>query len=284
VDNDNIFGLLGYPLGHSLSPAIHNCIYKYYGINATYKLFEEKETDIESIVEKIRHKIVNGINVTIPYKQKIIGYLDHIDNESAIIGAVNTVTNENGIITGYNTDYLGFTKSLLYNGIDTAGMDVFIIGAGGGARSVALSLINANSMIYVFARNMEKASGFCKSFINLSSSIKFYDLNSISDHIRLIKPYMVVNCTPAGMKGYNGRIPLNTDDIIGNTSILYDLIYNPPITEFLTLGLSCGCNIISGMDMLILQAFEAVKIWFGTEVDFSYGKKLLLKEGIIKLM
>lgn len=283
-DEVSIFGILGYPLSHSLSPQIHNCIYKKFGINASYSFFEARETDIEDYVEKIRLKIIKGVNVTMPYKQRIMKHLDCIDDEAAIIGAVNTVANENGRITGYNTDYFGFAKSLLYNKIDASGKDIFMIGAGGAARAVALSLIKCNSKIHVFARDIKKASDFCKSFSNLSSSIKYYDLGAISKHIGTIKPYMIINCTPAGMKGYGGSIPLNTSDIMNNTSILYDLVYNPPATEFLSLGLSCGCRVISGMDMLILQAFEAIKIWTGKVIDFSYGKKLLYNEGIINFL
>jgi shikimate dehydrogenase len=108
--------------------------------------------------------------------------------------------------------------------------------------------------------------------------------DSIEENIKDIKPYMIVNCTPIGMKGYGYRFDINKRVIAGNVEILYDLVYNPYITDFLAFGKSCGCKIISGIDMLLLQAFASIKIWTGKEIDFIYGKNILQQEGIIKNM
>lgn len=278
------FGLLGYPLGHSLSPAIHNCIYKHYGIHASYKLYETEIGRLPNIVEELRASNIKGINVTIPYKEMIIKSIDRLDDVSYSTGAVNTVLGKDGILEGYNTDFEGFKRSLQVNGIDVYQKDVFVIGAGGAAKSIVYCLLEKCSNVHIFGRDMNKAGAFACFFKNSSHIAGVHEIKDLQYFIQFCKPFMIINCTPIGMKGYGGSLPLSLDTLWGSARILYDLVYNPGITEFLSLGKKCGCCTVSGMDMLILQAFESIRIWTGERIDFGHGKKLLDMEGILKIM
>lgn len=269
-----IFGLLGYPLGHSFSPGFHNGIYKMHNINAVYKLFEVDEQSLEDAVRGIRALNISGANVTIPYKEKIIDYLDDISDEARRIGAVNTIKNENGLLKGYNTDYYGFKKSIDVNNLHITGQEVFVIGNGGAAKPVILSLLDMGCKIHVFGRDMGKLERLKSFFTNSKCDIEIKNLRDINHCVELIKPYMLVNCTPVGMHGIGGDLPLHRDSIEGNVKAFYDLVYNPLETDFLTLAKSCKCEAISGIDMLYLQALESIRIWTGKKIDYL-GKKLV---------
>ncbi|KPU44941.1 shikimate dehydrogenase [Oxobacter pfennigii] len=280
-DKTSIFGLLGYPLGHSLSPKIHNGIYSLYDINAMYKLFPVQEDMLNDAVKAIKVLNISGSNVTIPYKQKIMQYLDFISDEALSIGAVNTVKNENGILKGYNTDYSGFKKSLDYNRVDINEKDVFVLGAGGAARSIVQCLLNNKAQIHIFGRTADRASVFIGSLKDTPSEILPCGFDELNEKIKFMNPHMIVNCTPLGMKGFEGSIPITSKDIKGNVNVLYDLIYNPIMTDFLKMGEESGCKIIGGMDMLLLQALDAIEIWTGKSFDFYSIKEFAEQEGII---
>ena len=280
----SIFGLMGFPLGHSLSPFIHNTVYKYLSINGVYTLFQIEENKLTDAFNALKVLNIKGMNITIPYKEKALSYLDEISDEAQSIGAVNTIVNDKGFLKGYNTDYMGFGKSLKVNNIDIINKDIFLIGAGGAARSVALYLLKNNARVHIFGRNPQKISNFKKFFENKFRNIVSYDLNDIGSNLRSVKPYMIINCTPSGMKGNLSTLSLNPDDIKGNVDVFYDLVYNPLKTQFMALGDMCSCKVVSGIDMLLLQAFEAIYIWTGRTIDYEYGKHLLEREGLIKNM
>lgn len=276
-----ILGLLGHPLGHSLSPAIHNTIYKHYNLDAGYTLFDVTEEKLPDAINAIKVMNIKGTNVTIPYKEKVIKYLDYINENAVVIGAVNTIFNNNGFLEGYNTDYAGFKNSLEYNGIDIGNKDVFVIGTGGASKAIIQCLGNCNSRVHIIGRDLNKALGLKDFFEDKHKEMYCFGLDEINFKIRSIRPYMIVNCTPVGMKGFGGTLGFNKNDIKNNVRVLYDIVYNPMITEFLHMGKESGCKLVSGMDMLISQALESIYIWTGKKIDFIDGKKLLAKEGIV---
>lgn len=278
----DIYGLLGYPTGHSLSPKLHNIVYRHFKIDAAYTLFEVPNILLKDAVYGIKALNIKGANVTIPYKEEIIKYIEDLSGEALKIGAVNTLKFENGILKGYNTDYFGFKESLIQNGVSVNDKHVFVLGTGGASRAVVQCLLDEKAYVHVFGRNSSNADKLLNLFKNGNSRIFTYNMNNVSEEVSHIKPYMMVNCTPVGMKGYVGSFPFRFDCINGNVEILYDLVYNPQKTEFLLAGEKFGCNILSGMDMLIMQAFESIKIWTGLSIDLNYGKTLLAKEGFIK--
>lgn len=280
----NIFGLMGFPLGHSLSPFIHNTIYKHLNINGVYTLFQIEESKLPDAFNALKVLNIKGINITIPYKEKALSYLNEISDDALSIGAVNTIVNENGLLKGYNTDYIGFGKSLKVNDINIINKDIFVIGTGGAARSVTLYLLKNNARVHIFGRNSQKLTDFKKFFENKYRNIVSYDLNDIGCSLRLVKPHMIINCTPSGMKGNLSTLSLNFDDIKGNVDVFYDLVYNPLKTQFMSVGDMCSCKVVTGMDMLLLQAFESIYIWTGKTIDYEYGKHLLEREGLIKNM
>lgn len=207
INGVDIFALLGYPLGHSYSPEIHNTIYKANNINAVYTLFEVADGELENAVKGIKALGIKGVNVTIPYKEKIIGYLDVLNEEALKIGAVNTIKNEHGILKGYNTDYYGFKGSLEKNDVDAHEKDVFVIGSGGASKPVILCLLNNGCSVHLFARDENKMMDL-KNVFSHYGHIDINYLNDINENIKKIKPFMLVNCTPVGIHGYGYEVIL----------------------------------------------------------------------------
>ena len=211
----NRYGLLGRKLSHSVSPTIHNYLFNKNDIEASYELIEIEEEKIPLYVEKVRNGIYSGLNVTIPYKEKIIPFLDELSPASLNIGAVNTVYLKDGKVVGDNTDYLGFIDELnLYN-INVSGKDVYVLGSGGASKAIiyALKILGANPI--VVSRNS--------------------DLGITYDELKLIEHYsLIVNTTPVGMYPKCDECILDLDTIRKADSVI-DIICNPKVTKLLEL-------------------------------------------------
>jgi shikimate dehydrogenase len=243
------FGLLGEKLGHSFSPEIHKLIFKEMGIEAQYDLIELSKEEIPKIMEKIRTGELDGVNVTIPYKQEVMKYLDELSEEAKSIGAVNTISMVNGKLTGSNTDYWGFRFTLEKLGLSLAGKTSVVLGGGGSARAVIKSLLDLGSYVKLVSRSPEKAR---------SEFLNFEGLETISyEDLKNIKGELIVNTTPVGMYPNieNSAVEKTT---VNNFSSAVDLIYNPEETLFL----SYIKNKENGLYMLVGQAVKAQEIWF----------------------
>jgi shikimate dehydrogenase len=222
--------------------------------------------------------------VTIPYKEKVMKYLDKIDEKAKKIGAVNTIKAYEGILKGYNTDYDGFNKSLAINDIEVGRKDVFVTGTGGAAKSVILCLLDNNARVHVFGRDSIRGRAIEEIFKYKYKSIIWRPLSSINQSLVEFRPYMLVNCTPVGMKGFKNLVYTNKESIVNNVKMIYDIVYNPPLTKLLEIGRDCGCKTVNGMDMLLLQALESIHIWTGYNIEFNNAKQLLQKEGFFSKM
>lgn len=242
-------GLLGEKLGHSLSPEIHSMIFKNIECQDAYKLFEIDRDNLDKFVESIKLLKVSGFNVTIPYKQDIIKYLDSISEEAEKIGAVNTVILKDGKLKGYNTDYIGFGMLLKSNNINVDGSVCTLLGYGGACKSSLQYLLdNGAKQIYIATRNPNNFSS--------NDKVKFISYENLRD----IKGDIIINTTPVGMYPNVDVSPVD-EEVIFNYNTLIDLIYNPQTTRFLEIGKNQGKKSVNGLLMLVGQAVAAEEIW-----------------------
>lgn len=247
----NKYALIGYPLSHSYSPFIHKEIFKSRRVDATYELLEISEDRLEEIVGYLRQGIYKGFNVTIPYKIKIIPYLDEISPEAMAIGSVNTITIKNGKVIGYNTDYYGFIEQLKHFNIDVRNKDVFVLGTGGASLSVSKALKDLGGIVSRVSRNPGE------------DTISYNDLND------RVKDSIIVNTTPVGMYPHVDQSPLSYE-VAKQANTIVDIIFNPKITKLM----SYNKNSFNGLPMLVFQAAKAQEIWFGDNKNIDYNKIL----------
>ena len=245
IDTDKrLIGLIGNPIAHSISPSIHNTLYTAFDMNYIYMAFAVDEDNLETAINGMVALSFRGFNVTIPYKQKILGFLDDLDNEAGLIGAVNTVKIENGRLKGYNTDGIGFIKGLERLGFIPKGKKVAVIGAGGASRAICVYLLKEGvSRIYILNRTYERGSdlaqelnGHYKSDVVIPIDRKELDKLDLD---------LIVNTTPVGMWPNEGVNPLE-NFIFNPYTVVVDIIYNPPQTKFLQMAKRQGCTVQNG--------------------------------------
>lgn len=275
-----IFGVVGYPIKHTLSPVIHNRLFKEFSMDSVYIAFEV----IPDKFDKFFHglKSINnftGLNITVPFKNRARKYLD-IPSEFP----VNTAYFKNGKVSGYNTDIYGFKKALQKNFPDFKLKDknVLLLGAGGAAQGVGISLIQSKIKKLVIAnRTYQKAEKLKKYLNKFTKNIEIrvepldYDIISKSDETF----HLIINATSVGLK--NEKSLLDFKSIREKNTIVYDLIYNPEFTDFLLKARKKGLRVINGIDMLIFQAFRAFQIWTGKNPEKFYYK---IKKEIMEYM
>jgi shikimate dehydrogenase len=258
-----LFGIIGNPIQHSLSPVLHNYWIKKYNIDANYSIIQTEEKSLKDVVKKIKDKSLSGINVTLPYKQKIINYIDEIVNDAKTTGSVNTLfLNCNNVVIGENTDVFGLQAAYLKKLDKTSNERALIIGAGGVSPSVILSLFKSGiKKISITNRTEEKCLFLKKRFSylnifpwsNLQSEISNYDI--------------VINATSLGLK--NGEDFDFSFDKCKAGSTYIDTIYNPLKTKTFKFLEDKGINVFNGLDMFIYQGQKSFYLWnkINPEID-----------------
>lgn len=247
------YGLIGYPLVHSFSISYFNQKFIDEKIDAVYENFEIPTIDLlPEVIDS--NPDLRGLNVTIPYKQKVMPFLDAISQEAMAIGAVNVikVTREGGKsrLKGYNSDVIGFTKSI-ESMLEKFHKKALILGTGGASKAVDYGL-KSLGLETVFVSRYQRPG-----------TIQYEDITP-----DIIKEYnVIVNCTPCGMYPHTEECPKLPYEAMDNRTILYDLIYNPDTTLFMKKGAEHGANTKNGLEMLLLQAFSSWDFWHGKEQD-----------------
>lgn len=239
----NTYGLIGNPVEHSFSEKYFTDKFKSEGIDAQYKLFKlENLNHFQALLKK--EKSLKGLNVTAPFKEEIIPFLDRIDEEAKRIGAVNTIKFKNGRRIGYNTDSFGFLKSL-FPIIEKQHAYALVLGTGGAAKAVAQALKSMGIDYKMVSRNPSE------------NQLGYDDLNE-----KLMAKYLlIVNCTPLGTYPTVEESPNIPYSALTQKHMLYDLTYNPVVTQFLAQGQMHGCKIFNGQKMLEYQAEKSWEIW-----------------------
>src|SRR5699024_3860194 len=261
-----LFGLIGYPIKHSLSPWIHTQFMEKTNITGSYEIFEiDLNTDFKQAIAELRERNINGFNITVPYKEKIISELDSLDDQAKRIGAVNTVLNYKGQLIGYNTDGLGYVKSLemAYPKIKTTDIKILLLGAGGAARGIYNGLKGSGYLnIDIANRIIEKAEEIKKTFTKGETKVM-----SLQAAEQVLDQYdLIVQTTSVGMKPNVAEEIVNLNKLKPNV-IVSDIVYQPMMTQFLKSAQEKGAQIHTGHTMLLYQAQLAFNIWKETQVD-----------------
>lgn len=265
-------GLIGNPVEHSLSPEIHNFMFAETKENGIYLAFKVEKENIKKSLEGMKSLGIKGFNVTIPHKEEVLSSLDFISEEVKAIKACNTIFNNDGKLEGYNTDYLGFLKTLEEEGFQIEGKNIAVLGAGGASRAILWALKNNKpSNVDIFNRNLDKAKNLIDEF-EIKNSRAFL-LTDFKNHS--LKYDLIINTTSVGMGELKDQSPIEENVELKKEVILYDLIYNPSKTKFLEIGASSNLKIINGLDMLLYQAILSFQIWTKKEFDIKEMKAKL---------
>lgn len=264
------------PIKHSISPFIHNSAFEATNTNGVYLAWEVDEAELAETVANIRRYQMYGINLSMPYKEQVIPYLDQLSEEACLIGAVNTVVNREGTLIGYNTDGKGFFKSL--PSFKISKKRLVLLGAGGAAKAIlAQAILDGVSQISVFVRSssMEKTRPYLEKIQNATGFrvdlFALEDVQNLQDSIT--QADLLVNATSVGMDGSSQPIP--TSIVLPEKLLVADVIYQPFETPFLKWAKEQGNQSINGLGMLLYQAAEAFELWTGKEMPTDQIWELL---------
>ncbi|HEY7694472.1 MAG TPA: shikimate dehydrogenase [Nitrososphaeraceae archaeon] len=264
--------IIGDPIDHSLSPAIHNAAFTTLGLNCSYIAFRVQENQLKNSMDSLRAINIGGFNVTMPHKVTVLNYVDRSDKIVEMVGATNTINNEGGQFCAYNTDVVGFIEPLRQRKIDLNGYEVLILGAGGAARAVAVALSQEKgvSRINIFNRDIDRSTNLANIINKLGIETNIISQNDIQKIA--FRSNLIINTTPLGMKNEQSLIKTSS---ISNESIVYDIVYKPIETRLLENAKTAGAQVIYGYEMLLEQAIASFKIWFRIDPPIESMKKVL---------
>lgn len=248
-----LFCVLGNPVSHSRSPLVHNQAFADHHMDAVYLAFAP--TDIGQAMDAVRQFNIQGVSVTLPFKQKVIPFLDQIDDPASAIGAVNTIVNRNGVLYGYNTDSRAAIAPL--KDINLFGKTVLIIGAGGAARAVAYGIHEHKGHLMITNRSQDKGRGLAAR----------YDADFFSmDDIRHLRPDIIINTTSMGMAPRTNVLSCPAD-CLTSEALVMDVVYTPLETRLISVARENGCRVVDGLTMFIAQAAAQFELWTGILPD-----------------
>ena len=269
-----LMGVIGYPVTHTASPVMHQAAYEYLGCDYAYVPLEVKPELLGEAIAGIRALSFMGVNVTIPYKETVMPFLDEIDPQAQKIGAVNTIVNREGRLIGYNTDGAGFLYALEQEGqFNMADKSVVILGAGGAAKGIAFHCLHAKSLCIV-NRSVDKAKVLAESLPG-ELKIRFLSSESVAVREALQTADLVINTTPLGMSPYLDASPLDNYESISAKTFCCDIIYKPTETVFLKESKARGAQVLGGAGMLAGQGMLAFALFTGQNVPYSVMRKAL---------
>lgn len=276
-----IFGLIGFPVKHSLSPLMHNAAFKALNIDAEYRLFPLQDSEVGAFLKNLAKENIHGLNVTVPYKQKVIPFLDKVSSEAELIGAVNTIKVSDTGLEGFNTDGEGFLRHLEQDlGFSPREKAIALLGAGGAARAVSVYLCKGGARrVSIYDTDKPKMDGLVKSLSQNFKGVEIQAAASVAD-LRISDADLLVNATPLGMKESD---PLLVEEKSLKGGLLaYDLVYNPPESRLLKAAKAKGCRISNGLGMLLYQGARSFEIWLGISAPLEAMRKALY-EGVKKI-
>ncbi len=247
-----LFGVVGHPISHSLSPVFQNTALEYLGIDAVYIPFDVPPESFRDFIEGMRAlKNLVGLNVTVPHKEVALRLADRVSDEAKAIGAVNTLKFSEGLIEAYNTDWIGFLKTAQMV-TELKGKKVLVLGAGGASRAVLYALKKAGAKVYLWNRTQEKARSIAEEFgVQLARDIK----------TSLMEVEVVVNTTSVGLR--DDDPPLFDYNLLTPDKVVIDIIYKE--TPLLRRAREIGCKSMNGFPMLVYQGAESLRLWTGCE-------------------
>lgn len=262
-----ICGLIGNPVGHTLSPLIHNTLASLCGIPLVYGAFQVDEGRLKDAVAGAFALHMTGLNVTVPYKSDVIAELCAVDELAEQIGAVNTLVRQENGFKGYNTDMPGLYRAMCSDGMELAGEEVIILGAGGAARAVAfLCATKGASHVYLLNRTLQKAEAIVREIREKTGYTQMTAM-ALADHRILTgNSYLVIQSTSVGLAPHDGEAVITDEAFYRKVAKGYDLVYRPADTRFMQLVRAHGGEAFNGLKMLLYQGVIAFELWNGVEI------------------
>jgi shikimate dehydrogenase len=259
----NLVGIIGNPVSHSLSPAMHNAAFQALKMDWLYVPLPVLPHSVGEALRGLLSLGFRGANVTVPHKERVVPFLDEISVHASRIGAVNTITVHDGRLLGDNTDWSGILEDLKQNGFSPSGRTVMILGSGGSARAVAYAVASAGADTIIGSRNSETAGDLCKNLREHfpGRSIEFVALEEVADMESSVD--LLVNTTPLGMTPQPDLTPWPAGTPFPQCQLVYDLVYNPRQTRLMKQAREMGLTALNGLGMLVHQAAAAFSIWTG---------------------
>jgi shikimate dehydrogenase len=251
-----LYGVVGYPIGHSMSPTMHNAAFLASSLNAVYLAFETR--DIDGCLRGMKALGIKGMSVTIPHKSAVVPLLDEVEDLAKRIGAVNTIVNDEGRLVGYNTDALGALRALKEK-TELSGKTCLVIGAGGAARAIGFILRDHGVQLVISNRSIGRGEDLASSL-----GCSFVPLREA----KVVQADLLVQTTPVGMHPHDEQ-SIIAPDVLREGTVVMDIVYNPLETRLLTIARSRGCLTINGLGMFIHQGAEQFRLWTGLEAPRS---------------
>jgi shikimate dehydrogenase len=272
----NKYGILAYPAKHSLSPTMMNAAFKNLGIDAEYGIFEISESGLENFLKDAR-KNLSGLSVSLPYKERVLKFMDFVDDDAKKIGAVNTVKIDNGRLFGYNTDFIGAVKALREGAGKLSGKRVVVVGAGGASRAIIYGLLMEKAAVTILNRHIERAKEIVDDFHYIfNTEIKYLPLDKkmeIEKSDILIQATSIWTLNSAvNEEELEGLFP---DGFVNKFDAVMDVSYQPLKTSLLEKAERLGKKTITGDRMLLFQALEQFKIFTGKEAPIQIMESAL---------
>jgi len=279
-----VFGIIGYPIIHTLSPAMHNRAFEMLGYNGVYIPFEVEPSRLKYAISGMKSMGIRGLNVTIPHKETVLDYLDEIDPLARSIKAVNTIVNEEGILTGYNTDGIGFLKSLDVAGVSLDKKKVMLLGSGGAARAIATCSLKNRDIeeLSVVGRNTENIISLTSDLEQIFDPDRIFSYQFGTKELldSLTEIDVVINCTPLGLSPKVNQSPLSPEEVnlLPPHAVIADTIYNPSMTQLMKYANNRGLTVVGGLGMLLYQGMASFELWTGMKPPEAEMHQVLIAE------
>jgi shikimate dehydrogenase len=260
------FAVIGNPISQSLSPELHNFVFKQLKLSYIYEKIQTEPRSLPGFINKTRESEFVGFNVTSPHKENIVNLLDIVDPVAKAIGAVNCVKVEKRVLTGYNSDWTGFINSVKLNKINLSDKPILILGSGGAAKAIlyALSTMNLKRNITIVYRSLKRAQNlvYSSDSWNFRSTILLESFETIENS--LLSDSVIINCTPVGMFPDDSS-PIEKK-LINSSHTIFDTIYNPTETTLISYAKSVDAKHINGLEMFIYQGLTSQNIWLERDI------------------
>ncbi len=271
-----VYGIIGDPIEHTLSPVMHNAAFEALKLDCTFLAFKVKPAEVSNAVIGMRALNIQGLNVTMPHKEAVIKHLDEIDPTARFLNAVNTIQNKNGELLGFNTDGVGALKALRANQVDPKDKKVLLLGAGGAARAVAYSLSQEVGELVILNRTPKPAEDLASLLKKTSNKkITVGVLSPETIETNLADTNILINATSIGMKPNADQSPIKAEWLRRNLAVM-DIVYNPVETKLAKNAKAAKATVVSGIEMLIYQGAASFEIWTSCKAPVEVMRKAAL--------
>ena len=273
-----VCGVIGDPIEHTLSPTIHNAAFDHLKLDFVFLAFRVKAADLENAVRGMRGLGIHGLNVTMPHKSTVIGYLDEVDPTVQFLGSANTILNKDGKLSGFNTDGVGALKALRENGVALSEKKVLLLGAGGAAKAIAFSLAKEVGELVVLNRAAEKAKELAETLGRMfNKKIVGGSLSSDAIAKNLRDSDVLINATSVGMHPEANQSIVAPQWLRSDLTVM-DIVYNPVETKLARDAKAAGAKVISGVEMLVYQGVASFEIWTGRSAPIEVMRRVALNK------